>query len=69
MSGIVSTQKTTTERRMMTTDHSATTRAATELSGYSISSQTARLYRFTGNGFAYIHSVRKFSDSTTDRSR
>jgi len=41
--GIVSTQKTTTDRRITTTDHRATTRAATELSGYSISSQIARL--------------------------
>jgi len=56
--GIVSTQKTTTDSSMMTTDHRATRRAATELSGYSINSHSALLYRFTGRGFAYKHQVR-----------
>jgi len=59
--GIVSTQKTTTDNRMITTDHRATIRAAIELSGYSISSHTARLYRFTGRGFVCTSKTARLS--------
>ena len=50
-SGSVSRQNMTMDRMMTITDQTATIRAASELSGYSSSSQTALLNLLTGNLF------------------